>query len=98
LEVGYTDASVFGCPQVRALENSASVCLRGTLRVRAGLPSAGDGPPSPWPRRGSRYDLARLYRLRRRVIVDGLKAARSCGSGRCEGEDRPDHDPEYRTH
>ena len=61
----------FGGPQVRALENSASVCPRGPLRVRAVLPSAGDGPPSPWPRRGSRYDLARLYRLRRRVIVDG---------------------------
>jgi len=36
----------------------------------AGLPSGGDAPPSPWPRRGSRYDLARLYRLRRRIFPD----------------------------
>jgi hypothetical protein len=68
---GHTGVVVIAVFRSRLRRKTASACPRWTLRVRAGLPSAGDGPPSPWPRIGSRYDLARLYRLRRRGVSGG---------------------------
>jgi hypothetical protein len=52
-------------------------------------PSAGDVTPSPSPSTGSRYDLSRLYSLRRRVIAD--EPRESCGRLRRVRELPRDH-------
>jgi len=55
------------CDDGMTTETTASARPRTSYPTGAACPT-GDAPPSPWPPKRSRYDLGRLYRLRRRSV------------------------------
>jgi hypothetical protein len=75
LFAGQAAGSTPSCPPVRLLPKGPGTLLRSRRALGARQPSAGDVTPSPWPTPGSRYDLSRLYCLRRRVMADGPRGS-----------------------